>query len=136
MNQFECVIPILNVKNFAASMDHYVSKLGFKKKWDWGNPPTFGCVTRGNVEIFLCEGAQGRPGMRMSIFTEDVDALYEEYKRSGAIIRLTPKNMPWGTREMNVEDPDGHRLRMGSHATGPTDADALKLFSEMEQLGT
>jgi catechol 2,3-dioxygenase-like lactoylglutathione lyase family enzyme len=61
MNEFECVIPILNVKNFAASMDYYVGKLGFRKKWDWGNPPTFGCVTRGKVEIFFCEGAQGRP---------------------------------------------------------------------------
>jgi uncharacterized glyoxalase superfamily protein PhnB len=135
MNQFECVVPILNVKNFAAPMDYYVNRLGFSKKWDWGTPPTFGCVTRGKVEIFLCEGAQGQAGMWMSIFTGDVDALHEEYKQSGAIIRLPPTNMPWGTREMNVEDPDGHRLRMGSHATGPADEEGLKRFSEMEQLG-
>lgn len=135
MNQFECVIPILNVKNFAVAVDYYVDKLGFSKKWDWGNPPTFGCVTRGKVEIFLCEGAQGRPGMWMSIFTEDVDALHEEYKRSGALIRLQPANMPWGTREMNVEDLDGHHIRMGSDSTGPADEDALKRFAEMEQLG-
>jgi catechol 2,3-dioxygenase-like lactoylglutathione lyase family enzyme len=135
MNQFKCVIPILNVKKFAASMDYYVNKPGFQKKWDCGNPPTFGCITRGEVEIFLCEGAQGQAGMWMSIFTEDVDALHEEYKRSGAIIRLPPTNMPWGTREMNVEDPDGHRLRMGSDSTGPADEEGLKLFSEMEQSG-
>jgi hypothetical protein len=54
MNQFECVIPILNVKNFAVSMDYYLGKLGFTNKWDWGTPPTFRCVTRGNVEIFFC----------------------------------------------------------------------------------
>lgn len=133
MNQFECVIPILNVRNFAVSMDYYVGKLGFTKKWDWGTPPTFGCVKRGKVEIFLCEGAQGQAGMWMSIFIDDVDALHEEYKKSGAIIHLPPTNMPWGTREMNVEDPDGHRLRMGSDATGPADDDGLKRFSEMEQ---
>jgi catechol 2,3-dioxygenase-like lactoylglutathione lyase family enzyme len=133
MNQFEGVVPILNVKNFAVSMDYYVSKLGFTKKWDWGAPPVFGCVTRGKVGIFLCEGAQGQAGTWMSIFTEDVDALHEEYKKSGAIIRLDPTNMPWGTREMNVEDPDGHRLRMGSDATGPADEDGMKRFSEMEQ---
>ena len=136
MNQFECVVPILNVKNFAASMDYYVGKLGFTKKWDWGTPPTFGCVTRGKVEIFLCEGAQGHPGTWMSIFMEDVDALHEEYKRSGATIRLLPTNMPWGTREMNVEDPDGHRFRMGSDATGPADEEGLKRFVEMEQSGS
>jgi catechol 2,3-dioxygenase-like lactoylglutathione lyase family enzyme len=134
MNQFECVVPILNVKNFATSMEYYVGKLGFAKKWDWGIPPTFGCVTRGKVEIFLCEGAQGQAGMWMSIFMDDVDALHEEYKRSGAIIRLPPTNMPWGTREMNVEDSDGHRLRMGSDVTGPADEEGMKRFSEMEQL--
>jgi hypothetical protein len=32
MNQFECGVPILNVKNFAASLDYYVSTLGFTKK--------------------------------------------------------------------------------------------------------
>ena len=88
MNQFEGVIPILNVKNFAASMDYYITKLGFAKKWDWGTPPTFGCVTRDKVAIFLCEGAQGEAGMWMSIFMDDVDALHEEYRKSGAIIRL------------------------------------------------
>jgi hypothetical protein len=36
MKDFECVIPILNVSNFAASMDYYVNKLGFTKKWDCG----------------------------------------------------------------------------------------------------
>ena len=133
MNEFECVVPILNVSNFANAMEYYTAKLGFQKKWDWGDPPGFGCVARGKVEIFLCEGGQGQPGMWMSIFIEDVDALHQEYKKSGAIVRLPPTNMPWGTREMNVEDLDGHRLRMGSDATGPADEEGLKQFREMQQ---
>jgi uncharacterized glyoxalase superfamily protein PhnB len=71
----------------------------------------------------------------MSIFMDDVDALHEEYKASGAIIRMPPTNMSWGTREMNVADPDGHRFRMGSDSTGPADDDSAKRFSEMAQLG-
>lgn len=129
MNAFECAVPILNVSNFAASMDYYVNKLGFKKKWDWGTPPTFGCVRRGKVEIFFCQGGQGQAGMWMSIFLDDVDALFEEYKASGAMIRMPPTNMPWGTREMNIEDPDGHRFRMGSEATGPADEESVDRFS-------
>ena len=136
MNDFECVVPILNVKNFAVSMDYYVDKLGFRKKWDWGDPPNFGCVTRGNVEIFLCEGAQGQPGTWMSVFVDNVDALHEEYKTRGAVIRQPPTNMPWGTREMNVQDPDGHHFRMGSHSQGPAHEDGLKRFSEIQQFGT
>jgi Glyoxalase superfamily protein len=81
MNEFECVIPILSVMNFGVSLDYYVNKLGFTKKWTADDPPTFGCVARGKVEIFLSEGGQGQPGTWMSIFMEDVDALHEEYKK-------------------------------------------------------
>lgn len=133
MNAFECAIPILNVRNFAASLDYYVTKLGFAKKWDWGTPPTFGSVARDGVEIFLCQGGQGQPGMWMSVFMDDVDALFREYTASGAIIRQPPANMPWGTREMNVEDLDGHRFRMGSDATGPADEDAVKRFAAIDE---
>lgn len=133
MNEFECAVPILNVKNFAASMDYYVNKLGFRKKWDWGDPPTFGCVARGNVDIFLCQGAQGQSGTWMSIFMDNVDELHDEYTKSGAIIRMIPTNMPWGTREMNVEDLDGHHFRMGSDSKGSVDQDALQRFSQVEQ---
>jgi catechol 2,3-dioxygenase-like lactoylglutathione lyase family enzyme len=132
MNRFHNVVPILNVRNFAASMQYYTGKLGFAKKWDWGTPPTFGCVNRDNIDIFLCEGGQGHAGTWMEIFMDDVDALYAEYQKSGAIVRQAPTNMPWGTREMNVEDLDGHRFRMGSDATGPADEEGLKAFSAID----
>ena len=43
-NRFESAVPILNVRNVPASIAYYVEKLGFQKEWDWGTPPTFGCV--------------------------------------------------------------------------------------------
>lgn len=73
------------------------------------------------MNIFFCEGGQGSRGIWMSIFLDDVSALHEEYKVSGAIIREPPRNMPWGTLEMNIEDLDGNRIRMGSDATGSFD---------------
>jgi len=118
MNDFEGVIPILNVKDLAASMDYYVNKLGFKKNWE---SEFFASVSRGKVSIFLCQGAQGGLGTWMSIFLDDVDALYEEYKKSGAIIVEPPMNFPWEQREMLVGDLDDHRLRMSSDSTGPVD---------------
>lgn len=124
-NRFESAVPILNVKNVPASIAYYVEKLGFHKEWDWGTPATFGCVSRDAVRIFLCHDAQGGPGTWISIFIHDVDALHEDYKKRGAIIRQAPANFPWGLREMNVEDLDGHRLRIGSEATGPADDVAL-----------
>ena len=89
-------MPILNVRSVPASIDYYVHKLGFEKEWDWGDPPTFACVWRDQVRIFLCQGAQGAPGTWISIFVQDVDALYEDYQRRGADIRQAPTNFPVG----------------------------------------
>jgi hypothetical protein len=37
--------------------------------------------------------------------------------------------MPWGTREMHVEDPDGHRLRFGSDPDRkPVDMEEVNRF--------
>jgi uncharacterized glyoxalase superfamily protein PhnB len=49
---------------------------------------------------------------------QDIDALYETYQRSGAVIRKPPADYPWGIREMTVEDLDGHCFRMGGDGGG------------------
>lgn len=119
--KFTGLTPILSVRNVPASIAHYVGVLGFEKAWDWGEPPTFACVTRDDVCLFFCEDAQGQPGTWLSVFVEDVDALHEEYVASGANVRQPPTNFSWGMREMNVEDPDGHRLRFGHTTDAPPD---------------
>ena len=118
-NFFESAVPILNVRSVPASIAYYVDQLGFEMEWDWGNPPSFACVFRDNVRIFLCQGAQGSPGTWIAINVQDVDTLFQICRERGVTIRQEPANFPWGMREMNVEDLDGHRLRMGSPATGP-----------------
>ncbi|MBB6429070.1 glyoxalase superfamily protein [Algisphaera agarilytica] len=115
------VTPILNVKDVEASLDYYVDKLGFTKQWVWGDPIGFASVKRGEVTLFLCLGGQGQPGMWMSLWVDDVDAMYAEYQKRGVIIKQAPHNFPWGCREMNVADPDGHRFRVSSSSTGEPD---------------
>jgi catechol 2,3-dioxygenase-like lactoylglutathione lyase family enzyme len=111
------ITPILYVSDFARGMSYFVEKLGFRRLWDWGDPPTFGAVGRDQVEIFLSLHGQGKPGTWMSIFVDDVDALYEEFTGRGAVIPMAPENKPWGMSEMHVECPDGHILRFG-HGIG------------------
>ena len=103
----------------------YTETLGFQKEWEWGEPVDYACVSRGDVRVFLCQDGQGGPGMWISVFIDDVDALHAEYEKRGAIIRQAPTSFPWGVREMNVEDLDGHRLRMGSNPTGAADDEPL-----------
>ena len=109
----ECIIPILNVRNFSASIDYYVNVLGFRVEWDWGEPPDIGSVERDDYSIMLCENEQGHPGTWLWMGVEDAGEYYEEYRVSGAKIRETPINYPWAY-EFRVEDLDGHVLRIGS----------------------
>lgn len=109
----ECLTPILYVKDFRKAIEYYTKKLLFELLWEWGTPPTFGCVRLDKVEIFFCEGGQGNPGTWMSIFMEDVDGYHERIKRLGAEIIHAPKDYPWGMREMHVRDPNRHVIRFG-----------------------
>ena len=95
-NRFELVVPILTVRNIPASIEYYVDKLGFQKKWEWGDPPDFACVGRDEVQLFLSQSPKQGPGMWLSIFVQDIDALYETYRKSGAVIRKPPADYPWG----------------------------------------
>jgi catechol 2,3-dioxygenase-like lactoylglutathione lyase family enzyme len=132
-NRFERAVPILAVRNMAASIAYYVDKLGFQKKWEWGNPADFACVGRERVDLFLSLEPQGGPGTWMSIFVQDIDALYETYKKTGAIIRKPPADYPWGAREMTIEDLDGHCFRMGGDGGGESRSDDTAELDENQR---
>ena len=122
--------PILNVSDFQQSLDWF-ARLGWTKAWDWGSPPTFGCVRSGHCEIFLCQGCQGGrgrspvrgtfgpdgdetadKGVWMSIWVEDVDAIHRDCLQQGVEIAWPPTDMPWNVREMHIRHPDGHIFRI------------------------
>ncbi len=115
-SEFTRAVPILRVSDLDASIAYYVDKLGFSQRWKW---PYFAAVGRDNVTIFLCQGGQGQPGMWMSIFMQDVMPLYDEYRKSGALIAEPPMNFPWGHCEFLVKDLDGHVIRVSGDKTGP-----------------
>lgn len=113
MVEFEGVCPILTVADMQTSIDYYLGKLGFKL--DWRAEVGFASVSRGRCHIFLCEGDQGHRGAWVWIGVGDAGQLFEQYQVSGAKIRHPPTNYEWAY-EMQVEDPDGNVLRMGSEA--------------------
>ena len=125
-----CLTPILNVSDMAVSFAWF-EKLGWKKLWDWGTPPTFGAVGSGKVEIFLCLGAQGSRGRPQPKFTGDdetggvwmswflgspaeVDAAHALALQHGMTVTHPPTNEPWGIREFHLQHPDGHTFRVGA----------------------
>jgi catechol 2,3-dioxygenase-like lactoylglutathione lyase family enzyme len=122
--------PILNVSNLEKSFNWF-EKLGWKKGWDWGDPPRFGAVCSGECEIFLCQDGQGGRGKGsvkstfgpdgdessdkgswMSIWVDNVDAIFDICKCEGLEIAYPPTDMPWDARELHVRHPDGHIFRI------------------------
>lgn len=125
---FGSVTPVLRVRNLAASRDYYVRCLGFKVDFEYEG--YFASVTRGRCCLFLCQGDQGHPGAWVWIDGKDVDALYEEFKTSGAKIRHPPTNYSWAL-EMQVEDLDGNVLRLGSDPRkGEPDGEWLDMYGQ------
>ena len=108
--EFEGATPVLRVGSLIASLDYYTNTLGFKVDWmgAW-----FASVSRGRSHIFLSEGDQGHAGGWVWVGVSDAEALWEELRAKGAKIRHPPTNYEWAC-EMQVEDPDGNVLRMGS----------------------
>lgn len=126
----KAITPILNVSDLQHSFDWF-GKLGWSKCWDWGTPPTFGSVGSGECEIFLCLNGQGgrgsgdgrstfgpgsnetaERGVWMSVWVDDVDAVYQRCLEQGIEVTWPPTDMPWNVREMHVRHPDGHVLRI------------------------
>lgn len=106
-------IPILRVTNLDASLAYYVDRLGFTIEWrDAG----VASVSRDKASLMLSEGDQGQAGTWVYVGVADADAVHRDLVDRGATIRLPPGNYPWGARELQVTDPDGHVLRMGSDA--------------------
>ena len=124
------ITPILSVTDIRTSFAWF-EKLGWKKLWDWGDPPTFGAVGSGVAQLFLCQGAQGGRGkganrftfgqdgdetsdrgVWMSVWVDDVDEIHKHCRAEGLDVTFPPTDMPWNVREMHVRHPDGHVFRV------------------------
>ena len=88
-------------------------KLGFRRQWTEGNPPTDAAVKRDGAGImfFLDAGlAERARGITATVFLSGVEELYAEHQARGAPIIL-PINDNDGLRSYVVELPPGYRLR-------------------------
>ena len=110
MAMIENVTPILRVEDLEASRRYYTQTLGFSLDWDADGMIS---VSRDGKSIMLCKGEQGHSGTWLWIGVEDADVFYSEFLARGAHIRSPPENFSWAY-EFEVEDPDGHVLRIGS----------------------
>ncbi|WP_017582788.1 glyoxalase superfamily protein [Nocardiopsis valliformis] len=105
----EQAIPILRVTDAQAAVRWY-QRLGFTQVWEHRfepGLPAFVEITRGPVSLFLSEHTgDARPDTLVYLRVRDVDTIATEFG-------TTVEEAPWA-REIELQDPDGNRLRIGT----------------------
>ena len=108
------VAPFLRVADAEVSAEWY-ARLGFSVAWRTrAQPhlPLFVAIENGDALIFLSEHTgDAHPDGLLYLYVDDVDAIAAEF---GATAELAY----YGMREVEVEDLDGNRLRIGTPAAG------------------
>ncbi len=104
------VVPFLRVADAEATAEWY-ARLGFAVEWRHRfepGLPLFVAISRGDARIFLSEHTgDARPDTLLYLYVEDVDAVATDFG-------VEPADAPYGMREIELRDPDGNRLRLGT----------------------
>lgn len=104
------VVPFLRVADAEASAEWY-ARLGFSVEWRTrAEPhlPLFVAITNGTGRIFLSEHTgDAHPDALLYLYVDDADAVAAEFGKQAELTY-------YGLREVELTDPDGNRLRIGT----------------------
>lgn len=108
---------VLAVLDLEKSTDYYVSVLGMSIDF---TAPGWSFLSRGSFRVMLGECIDAIPPADLGdhsyygyVTVDDIDALFEEYRASGAAFTQHLATKPWGMREFGIRTVDGHRLMFG-----------------------
>jgi uncharacterized glyoxalase superfamily protein PhnB len=116
---FPPAIPEIPVRDVGEAARYYVDVLGFRL--DWGDDEDgIGGISQGQCRMFLTNapfrqayGTAGAVTVWLNLNSkQEVDELYERWKKAGARILAEPADQPWRLREFRAGDPDGNQLRV------------------------
>ena len=120
ITKYICTTSIFIVNDLEKARDFYVDKLGFEVSFEWGEPLTYLGIKRNDVEIHLSSSSNStqEPGKgTISIFTDEVDDLYENCKRKGVETTIEPADRDYGLRDFGVKDLDGNIINFGCNVS-------------------
>ncbi|MBX9840280.1 MAG: VOC family protein [Xanthobacteraceae bacterium] len=113
-------VTILEVKDIKRSEAFYRERLGFRPGLFFGEPPTFCIVSRDSVTLFLDLARTPRAApinqyWAIYLYVDDVNAMAAELSARGVTIEREPEDQPYGCRDFDIRDPDGHVIGIGQN---------------------
>ena len=123
-------MPVLQVADVTRSANFYCGKLGFFSHGTWGDGPDFCIVQRGKVSIALDRSQSEGPiptnqWWAAYVYVEDADALCAAFREKGVEIVRELEDAPYGLRDFDIRDPDGHIIAFGHDLEPGTDEPGL-----------
>lgn len=108
-------IPVLRIFDEAKAREFYVDFLGFKLDWEHrfdDSAPVYMSVSKGDCVLHLTEHhGDCSPGASLRIEIGELDAYCEQLNaKQYRFARPTVQSMPWGSRDMSINDPFFNRL--------------------------
>ena len=101
------------VRDVAAAIEFYTTKLGFWSSFTAGDPPHFAGVNLGNVQIFLERGTPSAQGCSVYFVVGNADELHDFHRANGVEVTVSPDDRDYGLRDYTVRDLDGNHLCFG-----------------------
>jgi uncharacterized glyoxalase superfamily protein PhnB len=125
MPLMSAIAPYFLVADVVPAAQYYRDRLGFSiRGYFFEDPPVFAMVGRDGLTIMLAlaEGSRGGSnrdhkdvGIDAYLWIDDADALYAEYRQSGADLVGPPVARDYGMKEFEVRDLDGYVLCFGQN---------------------
>ena len=110
---------ILNVPDVEAALLWYQDELGLEIEFAWGDPIMHGSVRAGNTSFHFQAGDQSSPASAyMTLYVNDLDALFTDIEARDVDIVAPPEVMPWGMRAFMVNDLNGQLVMFADPSTG------------------
>lgn len=124
--RLRAMTPLLVVSDLQRSIDFYVDKLGFTDANSWGEPPCFAMMHRDGLDLMLSRAEQpehvaphGRFGVwDLFLNVGDVAAERAALQAAGVAIDKGPTDTFYAMREIEILDPDGHRVCLAQDISG------------------
>jgi len=109
------VVPVFQVADVAAAVEHYTQVLGFDEEFRWGEYAGVCFAGGARLHLNAFESGRERVGQGAAyFFVSEVDRIYAQVVEAGARIDHPLGDQAYGMRDFSVFDTDGNRLTFGT----------------------